>query len=257
MTTNPTQAMIETYLKHLRMPTIAREYVALAREAEATHASHLDYLRTVLEQEVRQRDENQLHRRLRRADFPYEKRLEDFEFTAVRSLAQTRVMELATGAFIGRHENLLFVGPSGLGKTHLLIALGRTACFAGYRVIFRTAMALANELELAQRELRLERVQRQYRKYDLLLVDELGYLPVSRTAAQLLFALFSDRYERASIGLTSNLDFAHWTEVFGDERMTAALLDRLTHRSHILALEGASFRFQQSLQRQQQLAPPG
>jgi DNA replication protein DnaC len=123
---------------------------------------------------------------------------------------------------------------------------------AGYRVIFRTATALANELELAQRELRLERVQRQYRKYDLLLVDELGYLPVSHLAAQLLFALFSDRYERASIGLTTNLDFAQWTEVFGNERMTAALLDRLTHRSHMLVLEGTSYRFQQTLHRQQQ-----
>ena len=116
----------------------------------------------------------------------------------------------------------------------------------------KSVYALANELELAQQELRLERVQRQYRKYDLLLVDELGYLPVSRTAAQLLFGLFSDRYERASVGLTTNLDFAHWTEVFGSERMTAALLDRLTHRSHILVLEGTSYRFQQSLQRQQE-----
>ncbi len=253
MTTAPTQAMIESYLKQLRLPAVARDYVALAREAEATQASYLDYLRTVLAQEVHQRDENQLNRRLRQADFPYEKRLEEFDFGAVRSLQQARVMELVHGGYIGRHENLLLIGPSGLGKTHLLIALGRTACLAGYRVIFRTAAALANELERAQQELRLERLQRQYRKYDLLLVDELGYLPGSRTAAQLLFSLFSDRYERASVGLTTNLDFAHWTEVFQDERMTAALLDRLTHRSHILVLEGASYRFQQSLQRQEGL----
>ncbi len=251
MTTSPTEAMIETYLKHLRLPAVARDYLALAREAEATQASYLDYLRTVLAQEVQQRDENQLNRRLRQAEFPYEKRLEDFNFGAVRSLPQPRVMELVHGGYISRHENLLLVGPSGLGKTHLLIALGRTACLAGYRVIFRTAAALANELERAQQELRLERVQRSYQKYDLLLVDELGYLPVSRTAAQLLFGFFSDRYERASVGLTTNLDFAHWTEVFQDERMTAALLDRLTHRSHILVLEGSSYRFQQSLQRQE------
>ncbi|MDQ5852929.1 MAG: IS21-like element helper ATPase IstB [Chloroflexota bacterium] len=251
MSTSPTQAVIEAYLKRLRLPTIARDYVALAREAEATNAGYVAYLQAVLEQEVRQRDENQLHRRLRQADFPYEKRLEDFDFSAVHTLQPARVMELATGTYISRHENVILVGPSGLGKTHLLIGLGRAACFAGYRVIFRTAMALANELELAQQELRLERLQRHYRKYDLLLVDELGYLPVSRTAAQLLFALCSDRYERASVGLTTNLDFGHWTEVFQDERMTAALLDRLTHRSHIVVLEGTSYRFQQSLQRQQ------
>ncbi|HEV2123210.1 MAG TPA: ATP-binding protein, partial [Chloroflexota bacterium] len=143
MTPNPTQALIATYLKQLRLPTIAREYAALAREAEATNAGYLDYLRMLLEQEVRQRDENQLNRRLRRANFPYEKRLEDFDFAALRSLQPARVMELAKGAYIARHENLLLVGPRGLGKTHLLIALGRAACFAGYRVIFRTATALA------------------------------------------------------------------------------------------------------------------
>ena len=132
MTATPTQAVIESYLKRLRLPTIAREYVGLAREAEATNAGYLEYLRTVLEQEVRQRDENQLNRRLRQADFPYEKRLEEFDFGAVRSLQQARVMELVHGGYIGRRENVLLVGPSGLGKTHLLIALGRTACLAGY-----------------------------------------------------------------------------------------------------------------------------
>ncbi len=123
----------------------------------------------------------------------------------------------------------------------MLIGVGRAACLASYTVLFRTAVALANELEVAHKELRTERLLRQYRTYDLRLVDELGYLPISKTAAQLLFGLFADRYERASIGLTTNLDFAHWTELFGNERMTAALLDRLTHRSHMLALEGESY----------------
>ncbi|CCF85908.1 IS21-like element helper ATPase IstB [Nitrolancea hollandica] len=243
-------AIIESYLKRLKLPAIAREYGALAREAELGNVGYLGYLQALLEQEVRQRDEHQLARRLKQARFPYDKRLEEFDFSTVRSIAKARVFELARGAFVRDHENLILIGASGLGKTHLLIGLGRALCFAGFSVLFRPAASLANELELAQKELRIERLLKQYRRYDLLLVDELGYLPVSKTAAQLLFGLFSDRYERASIGLTTNLDFAHWTEVFGDERMTAALLDRLTHRSHILALEGESYRFQQSLQRQ-------
>jgi DNA replication protein DnaC len=142
------------------------------------------------------------------------------------------------------------LGPSGLGKTHLLLGIGRAVCFAGYRVLFRTAATLASELELAQQELRLPKLLDQLRRFDLVLVDELGYLPFSQTAAELLFQFFSDRYERASVAITSNLDFAHWTEVFGQERMTAALLDRLVHRSTILLLEGESYRFRQSLQRQ-------
>lgn len=245
------QAVVGEYLKRLKLPAVAREYAGLAREAEQNNAGYIEYLQTLLEQEVRQREEHQLQRRLRQASFPYDKRLEEFDFSVVRSLQKARVLELTRGEFVRRHENLILLGPSGLGKTHLLIGLGRALCFAGFNVLFRTAASLANELELAQSELRTEKLQRYYRKYDLVLVDELGYLPVSRTAAQLLFGFFSDRYERASIGLTTNLDFAHWTEVFGDERMTAALLDRLTHKSQILQLEGESYRFQESLKQQQ------
>ncbi|MDQ3930163.1 MAG: IS21-like element helper ATPase IstB [Chloroflexota bacterium] len=247
-----TQAIIGEYLKRLKLPTMAREYVPLAREAEVGNVGYIEYLRALLEQEVRVREEHQRERRLKQASFPYDKRLEEFDFSVVRSIQKARVMELARGEFVKRRENLILLGPSGLGKTHLLIGLGRALCLAGHNVLFRTAASLANELELAQQELRIEKLQRYYRKYDLVLVDELGYLPVSHTAAQLLFGFFSDRYERASIGLTTNLDFAHWTEVFGNERMTAALLDRLTHRSQILQLQGESYRFHQSLQSQNQ-----
>lgn len=188
---------------------------------------------------------------MRRAQFPYEKRLEDFECSAVPTLQPARLAELARCTYLSQRENLILIGPSGLGKTHLLIALGRVACLQGHRVLFRTAATLASELETAQAEHRLPKQLRAYQKYDLVLVDELGYLPFARSVAQLLFQFFSERYERASVAITTNLDFAHWTEIFSDERMTAALLDRLTHRSHILALQGDSYRFRQSLQHQE------
>jgi DNA replication protein DnaC len=203
-----------------------------------------------------QRQEHQLQRYLRQAQFPYTKRLEDFDFSVVPSISKTQVLALEQGAFLAQHENVLLIGPSGLGKTHLLIGLGRAACLRGSRVLFRTAAALANELEVAQQQLRLPKLLAQYRRHALIVVDEVGYLPFSQTAAELLFQFFSDRYERASGAVTSNLDFAHWTEVFGQERMTAALLDRLVHRSHILVLEGESFRFRQSLEHQQEQPVP-
>ena len=251
-TTDPQLALIQSYLKQLRLPAMARDCVALAREAEQQGAGYLGYLQTLLAQEVTQRHDHQLRRYLRQAQFPYEKRLEDF--SVVPSVPKTRVLELAQGAYLAQHENVLLVSPSRLGKTHLLIGLGLAACLFGSRVLFRTAAALANELEVAQQQLRLPKLLAQYRRYALMLVDEVGYLPFSPTAAELLFQFFSDRHERASVALASNLDFALWTEVFGHERMTAALLDRLVHRSHILLLEGESF-FRQSLeQRQEQQA---
>ncbi len=243
-------AIIQTYLRALKLPAIAREYQRLAQDTDRQSLSHIDYLQALLDAEITQREERQLTRRLAGAHFPYEKRLEDFDFSQVPSLPKARVLTLAQGTFIAQHENLLLLGPSGIGKTHLLLGVGRAVCLQGYRVLFRTAASLASELELAHQELRLPKLLAQFRRFDLVLIDELGYLPFSQTAAELLFQFFSDRYERASVAITSNLDFAHWTEVFGHERMTAALLDRLVHRSTILLLEGESYRFRQSLRRQ-------
>jgi DNA replication protein DnaC len=248
-------AIIGNYLKQLKLPAMARDYQTLARDAERQDIGYLGYLQALLEHEVTEREERQLQRRLVQARFPYEKRLEDFDFSAVPALPKAQVLELAHGAFVAQHENVLLLGPSGLGKTHLLLGVGRACCLRGYRVLFRTAATLASELELAQQELRLPKLLAQLQRFDLILVDEVGYLPFSRLAAELLFQFFSDRHERASVGITSNLDFAHWTEVFGHERMTAALLDRLVHRSTILLLEGESYRFRQSLQRQAAVRP--
>jgi DNA replication protein DnaC len=186
-TTDPQLALIHSYLKQLRLPALARDCVALAREAEQRGAGYLGYLQTLLAQEVTQRHEHQLRRYLKQAQFPYEKRLEDFDFSVVPALPKTRVLELAQGAFLAQHENILLIGPSGLGKTHLLMGLGRAACLRGARVLFRTAPALANELAVAQQQLRLPKLLAQYRRYALILVDEVGYLPFSPTAAELLF----------------------------------------------------------------------
>ncbi len=250
MTEDPRTAIVTTYLRHLRLPAMARDCTTLAPEAEQRGLGYLGYLQLLLEGEVAERDERQRRMRLKLAAFPYEKHLEEFDCSLVPSVPKTRLLELAQGAFLAQRENLLFLGQSGLGKTHLLLGVGRALCLAGHRVLFRTAATLVNELEVAHKELRLPRLLAHYRRFELVLVDELGYLPFSQQAAELLFQFFSNRHERASVGITSNLAFAQWTEVFGSERMTAALLDRLVHRSHILVLEGESFRFRQSLQRQ-------
>ena len=245
----PHPGLVSSYLKWLKLPAIAREYQQAARDAERQQAGYIGYLEALLEREVTQRQDRQLERRLAAAHLPYQKRLEDFDFSLVPSLQKAQIFNLASGAFLKNHENLLLVGPSGLGKTHLLVGLGRAICLRGYRVLFRTAATLATELELAHRELRLPRLLAGLRRFDLVLVDELGYLPFSQTAAELLFQFFADRYERAGVAVTSNLDFARWTEVFGQEQLTAALLDRLIHRSTILSFAGESYRFRQSLHR--------
>ncbi len=242
--------IVITYLKQLHLNRMARDCESASREAEQRGLGYLGYLQALLEGELAQRHEQQLRQRLKAAAFPYQKRLEDFDFSQVPCIPKIRVLELAQGAFLAAHENVLFIGPSGIGKTHLLMGLGRALCLAGYRVLFRPAVTLATELEVAHKELRLPRLLAQYRRFDLILVDELGYLPFSKPTAELLFQFFSDRYERSSVAITSNLAFAQWTQVFGNEQMTAALLDRLVHRSHILAMEGESFRFRQSLQQQ-------
>ena len=250
MTEDLTTTVVTTYLKQLRLSRMAHDCESLAREAEQRGLGYLGYLQALLEGELAQRHEQRLRLRLKAAAFPYQKRLEDFDFSLVPAVPKVRLLELAQGAFLAAHENVLLIGPSGIGKTHVLMGLGRALCLAGYRVLFRSAVTLATELEVAHKELRLPRLLAQYRRFDLVLVDELGYLPFAKQTAELLFQFFSDRYERASVAITSNLAFAQWTQVFGTEHMTVALLDRLVHRSHVLVMEGESFRFRQSLQKQ-------
>jgi DNA replication protein DnaC len=177
--------------------------------------------------------------------------LDSFEFAAIPALNEQAVLELTKGHYLEANENIILVSPTGTGKTHISVALGIAACRQGKRVRFTTAAGLINELIEAQAQLRLSKLETTLLKLDLLILDEVGFVPFSKTGAELLFGVLTERYERGPVLVTTNLDFASWTEVFGDARLTGALLDRLTHRCHILEFQGDSYRFKESLHRKE------
>ena len=243
------QLLLEHHLKHLRLPTILREYDKVARQCAAESLDYPRYLLRITELELLDRERRATERRIRQAKFPVIKSLDSFDFLAIPSLNKTMVLELARSEFLTRRENALLLGNSGTGKTHIALALGLAACQHGHRVLFTTAAALVSELIEARDEKKLLRLQKQLASYELLIVDELGFVPLSKTGAELLFEVFSQRYERSSTLVTSNLPFQEWTEVLGSERLTGALLDRLTHHVHILEMNGDSYRLKQSKRR--------
>lgn len=214
-----TTLLLDTYAKRLRLPIVKQLYKEVAKDAEERQIPYEDFLLSLLEQEVRQRDTKQIESRIKQARCEY----------------------------VDKAENILFIGNSGTGKTHLSIALGTEACRHGYSAQFWTAATLCNELMEAQSEKRLLQLEKQWLKADVVVLDEVGFVPLSKTGAELLFQFCASRYEKGSMILTSNLDFANWTQVFKDEQMTAALVDRLTHRAHVFAMNGDSYRFKQSL----------
>ena len=251
--TNPTtqtadtpQLLLEHHLKQLRLPTFLREYDKVARQSAVEQATYAAYLLRMAELELLERERRAIERRIRQARFPVVKTMDSFDFLAIPSLNKTMVLELARCEFLTRRENVLLLGNSGTGKTHIALALGLAACQRGHRVRFTTAAALVSELIEARDERKLLRFQKQIAAYELLIVDELGFVPLSKTGAELLFEMLSQRYERGSTMVTSNLPFAEWTEVLGSERLTGALLDRLTHHVHILEMNGDSYRLKQS-----------
>lgn len=223
------------------------EFEKLAREASAANETYEQYLLRLSELEVAARSANALRARIKQAAFPVPKDFDTYEFTTMPTLNKQKFLELARGEWIDQHYNVCLIGAPGTGKTHLAIALGQAACRQGRRVRFFTAAALVNRLEEAQKQYQLERFLTQLDKTELLICDELGYLSFSRTGAELLFQVFADRYERTSTLITSNLAFSDWGQVFQGERMTAALLDRLTHRCHIFEMNGESYRFRESM----------
>jgi DNA replication protein DnaC len=245
------QVLLAHHLKALKLPTFLREYDKLARQCAAEGVDHIDYLLRLAELELLDRERRLVERRIRQARFPAVKSLDSFDFAAIPALNKMLVLELARCEYIARRENVIALGPSGTGKTHVALGLGLAACQKGLSVGFTTAAALVHELLEARDERRLLRLQKQLAAYKLLIIDELGYVPLSPTGAELLFEIFSQRYERGSVIVTSNLPFDEWTSVFGAERLTGALLDRLTHHVHILAMNGDSYRLKASRRRRQ------
>ena len=242
--------LLESYLKQLGLPAFSQQYRRLAADATRTQASYEQYLFALVEQEVLKREQQRLQRLMRAARFPVLRDLADFDFAAIPSLNHQQILALAQGHYIPAAESVLLIGNPGLGKTHIASGLALAACKQGYRVRFYTAAALVNDLLAAQAEHRVNRFMTQVLKYQLVVLDELGFIPLSTVGAQLLFQFCSCLYERVSVMVTSNLRFADWTQVFGDERLTAALLDRLTHKAHILEFVGDSHRIRQRVQQE-------
>jgi len=231
------------------------EWEKLAREAADKNEAYESYLLRLTEAEVTTRSANALAARIRAAGFPVLKDLDTFDFSVIPSVPKQKVLELSRGGWIEEHSNCCLIGNAGTGKTHLAIALGLATCRLGRRVKFVTAAGLVTQLEEAQQQHRLERVLSQLDRVDLLVIDELGYLSFSRSGAELLFQVFADRYERRSVLVTSNLAFSEWGSVFQGDRMTAALLDRLTHRCEIFEMNGESYRFRESMKAKTQKNP--
>jgi len=247
--------LIQHHLKRLRLPAMGRYYKKLAQEAAQQNRPYEDYLLSLLELEVTQRDENTQKRLIAQARFPYLRTLDQFNFSAIPSVNKAMVLELTKGEYLAKKENAVLVGNTGTGKTHVAISLGILACRQGKKVRFVTATGLINDLLEAQEQHTLGRRMAQIQKLDLLILDEVGFVPFTPEGARLLFQVCADRYLRGSLLVTTNLEFGRWVEVFEDERLTGALLDRLTHHCHVLEFNGDSYRFKESLREKEASIP--
>ena len=251
-TSVPPHVLLANHLKALKLPSFARDYEKVALESTQDRADYPRYLLRLCELERIDRERRMIERRIHLARFPQTKSLDTFDFLAQPSINKSLVLELARGEWIDKRSNAIAVGSSGTGKTHVALALGLAACQKGHSVAFVTAAALVHELMEARNERTLKRLQKHLAQVKLLIIDELGYVPFTAVGSELLFEVFSQRYERGSTLVTSNLPFDEWTSVFGSERLTGALLDRLTHHVHILEMNGDSYRLASSQKRLKQ-----
>jgi DNA replication protein DnaC len=249
--------LLKHHLKALRLPTVAAECEKVATRAAAENVDHLGFLLQVVEAELLERERKAADRRLKAARLPAPKTLAEFDFAARPSVNKPLVLDLARGDYLGRRENVLLVGPSGTGKTHLATGLAMAACAQGRRVRFWRVTELITTLREADDGRHLLRLRQQLAKLDLLVLDEFGYVPASKAGAELLFDVIGTAYERTSVILTTNLPFENWTEVLGSERLTGAALDRITHRCQIVETTGESYRLQDAKRRRRSPTNPG
>lgn len=242
--------LLENYLKELKLSAIARDYQAVASDCLKKNAGYTQYLQLLCEREVLEREERASQRRLKAAKFPVLKTIEGFDFNQQPTISAAQIKELLNGEFTSRKENVIFLGESGTGKTHLATALGFALCGQGKKVRFWSAASLVTALLEANQARTLQKIQQQISHLDLMILDEVGYVPFSKSGAELLFDVLSNCYERLSVMVTSNLPFAEWSQVFGNERMTGAMLDRLTHHCHIFNISGESYRLREAKKRE-------
>lgn len=240
--------LLDSYLKTLKLPTMRAEYKAIARKCSQADSPYEDFLQQLAELEVQRRTAAAIERRLKQAEFPMVKEMSSYRFEDVPKLNKKYVLDLAQCQFIESRTNMVLTGPPGVGKTHLAIAFGREACKRGFKVKFYTASKLVNTYIEARQERTILKLEKNTRQCDLIIVDELGYIPLDRMGAEHLFGFFSQCYEQTSLIVTTNLPFADWPQVFAeDERLAGALLDRLTHHVHILEIIGDSYRLKASM----------
>ena len=242
--------LLKHHLEKLRLPTMRRDWERLAVGCAKEGQDHAEFLWQLCERELIEREQRAAARRVKNAKFPVTKTLDDFDFAAQPTINESLIRQLATCQYLKEHENVLMLGNSGTGKSHLATALGYAACAQGKRVRFWTACALATHLLELREQRELKQFQAQVEKHDLIVIDELGYVPFSKEGAELLFEVVSRAYERVSLIVTTNLPFEQWTEVMGSERLTGAMLDRITHRVHIIEANGESYRLRDAQKRQ-------
>lgn len=244
--------LLDSYLKRLKMPTVARDYPKVAAEAEKENRSYEAFLVALLSAEVATRESNAVKKRIAQAGFPRIKEIAEYDFTQIPGLKKQKIVQMAQCDYLQRQENIVFMGNPGTGKSHLAISLGMEACRKGYRVLYFTAASLTHQLIEARSEKKLLRLTKQIDQSALLIVDELGYVPLTQEGAQLFFGILSQRYERGSVIVTTNLEFSAWVTLFSDEKVTVALLDRLTYRCCVFLMNGESYRFKNSQKRMQE-----
>lgn len=249
-------AVIKQSCQQLRLPSVAAQFSRLAEQAVKQQQTHIRYLNLLLSAEVEDRERRVVEKRLREARLPRLKTLEEFDFSQSPQLSAAQLQQLAQGDYLARSEPIIFIGDCGTGKTHLATGLCVAACRQKKRARFITAAGLVNELVEAQHHNQLGRVLQRWGRHDLIVIDEVGYVPLAEIGAELLFQVVSDRAEKAALIITTNLPFSEWTQVFTNARLCKALLDRITDRATIIETGSESFRFRRTLETKRKSPAP-